>query len=294
MKWLVSLSQDCCSDSSNNDDSHDDQGLDNDESHDDVCSNLEWDDSYYHLYYCNEDEGVASSDEEEKVPTCQEECVIDDPTCREECVIDGPTCREEHVIDFSGFKLMSTTSGPSVDLMSKLLTAMKSLAPNSIFLAEKSKKRRKRKLMKKVHPELRVVWQNFGNIFPSQSDDDKESSIYPQINWSIVNKRFLSNYPSPSPQPIHGCSESPEFYQDVMHRSDYGYMTNLGSKFRKEFPFGSSLGYKTSAGAVTVPCNVFHGHVYDPIQGWILHAKFPEKRKTQEMERKKTKRKKNK
>ena len=271
-------------DYSSNDDGRSTEGFDDDDQfHYDECSDLEWDNNYqdyYHLYYDYDEDG---RDDEEKAPTC-----------REECVIDGPTCHEEHVIDFSGFKLMSTTSGPSVDLMSKLLTAMKSLAPNSIFLAEKSKKRRKRKLMKKVHPELRVVWQNFGNIFPSQSDDDKESSIYPQINWSVVNKCFLSNYPSPSPQPIHGCSESPEFYQDVMHRSDYGYMTNLGSKFSKEFPFGSSLGYKTSAGAVAVSCNVFHGHVYDPIQGWILHAKFPEKRKTQEMERKKTKRKKNK
>ena len=51
----------------------------------------------------------------------------------------------------------------------------------------------------------------------------------------------------------------------------------MGSKFTQEFPFGSDLGFLTDAGPIIVPDQVFHGYKYDASQGWILHAKFPEK-----------------
>ena len=118
------------------------------DSHPDPSLELEWDnyqDSYYHLYYNYEDGAFYSSDDdkEEDNNSCdEEECVIDDPTCREECVIDVPTCSEECVIDSSGLQLMSSTSAPTMDMRNKLLIAMMSLAPNSIYHAEKAKRRR--------------------------------------------------------------------------------------------------------------------------------------------------------
>ena len=74
-------------------------------------------------------------------------------------------------------KSESTLPLPDV-MITAILSTISTVAPNSIFQAKKSKKRRRRKLVKKVHPELRVVWQNFGNIFPSNHcDDDKEGSL---------------------------------------------------------------------------------------------------------------------
>ena len=73
---------------------------------------------------------------------------------------------------------------------------------------------------------------------------------------------------------MHGCSDDPADYDDVYVRSDFGGMTNIGSKFTREFPFGSSLGFLTDAGPVNVPDEIFHGYKFYPGQGWILHATF--------------------
>ena len=55
-------------------------------------------------------------------------------------------------------------------------------------------------------------------------------------------------------------------------------MVNQGSKFSREFPFGSTLGFMTTNGAITIPDEVFHGYVYQASQGWILHSTFPEQK----------------
>ena len=69
-------------DYSSNDDGRSTEGFDDDDQfHYDECSDLEWDNNYqdyYHLYYDYDEDG---RDDEEKAPTCREECVIDDPTC---------------------------------------------------------------------------------------------------------------------------------------------------------------------------------------------------------------------
>ena len=74
--------------------------------------------------------------------------------------------------------------------------------------------------------------------------------------------------------PIHGCFQDPDNYVDKYKRTDYGRMVNQGSKFTKEFPFGSTLGFLTDTGPIQVPDQVIHGHVYDERQGWILHASY--------------------
>ena len=115
-------------------------------------------------------------------------------------------------------------------------------------------------------------------LTPVQMSSTTSSITYPTVDWSSVNKRFLSNLPAPTPQPIQGCSSEPSFYETMYEQSDYGNMMNIGSKFTKDFPFGSVLGFLTDAGPISVPNHVFHGHVYDARHGWILHAEIQERK----------------
>ena len=158
---LSSINDDVCDQSSSVGDDPDSSSSVND----DVCISscdklLWWDnynyyDSYYHLYYNSDEDGhISSSDDEEEVPTWREECVTDDPTCREERVIDDPTGREECVIDSSRLELMPSISASSMDMMMKVLTAMTSLAPSSIYDRKKAMRKRKRRMKKTICPEL--------------------------------------------------------------------------------------------------------------------------------------------
>ena len=295
---LSSINDDVCDQSSSVGDDPDSSSSVND----DVCISscdklLWWDnynyyDSYYHLYYNSDEDGhIASSDDEEEVPTCREECVTDDPTCCEERVIDDPTGREECVIDSSKLELMPSISASSMDMMMKVLTAMTSLAPSSIYDRKKAMRKRKRRMKKTICPELFSIWKFAATIF-SPRDANSEQSItptYPTVDWKSVNRRFLTNLPTPSPLPIHGCSPNPDDYKDVFCKSDFGGMQNIGAKFDREFPFGNVLGFMTSNGAVGIPNDVIHGHVYQVGQGWVLHSSFPEviqKKKTKMMRRK--------
>ena len=255
---------------------------------DDVCDcssrELWWDNSdYYKLFYDdtdNDNEAITSSEEEEEAPdvqTCREERVIDAATCREERVIDAATCREESVIDSSKSESMFSTSTPSEDMMIKqLIAAMMTLAPSSIYDKKKAIRKRKKRMTKMISPELLSIWDNAATIVsPSNSKLSSTFSSFPSVDWKSVNKRFLTNIPSPTSIPIHGCSSNPDDYEDIFQKNDYGGMQNLGSKFTSEFPFGSELGYLTDAGPVGVPNEVFHGYKYQPSQGWLLHAEFP-------------------
>ena len=124
---------------------------------------------------------------------------------------------------------------------------------------------------------IRIIW---GGYFSGQSPSSDSPAIvrYMLVDWSTVNKRFVANIPTPTPQPCHGCSEDPQFYETMYERSDYGNMMNIGSKFTSDFPFGSVLGFLTDAGPISVPDHVFHGHVYDARHGWILHAEIQERK----------------
>ena len=155
-----------------------------------------------------------------------------------------------------------------------------------VYSRTKANQRRKRRMKKNVHPELFHVWSNFSDLVSPPTLPSPPSCSYPSVEWRSVNKRFLTNIPSPSTLPILGCSPSPEDYEDVYQPSDYGGMRNTGSKFTREFPFGSALGFITSAGPINVPDEVFHGYVYDVHQGWILHARFPEKRPAEKVKKK--------
>ena len=164
-------------------------------------------------------------------------------------------------------------------MITKLLDAMKSLAPSYIYDPKKAKKKRMMKMKKGICPDLLSIWTNATTILsPVQRSIPSSAVQYPTVDWSTVNKRFVANIPTPTPQPCHGCSEDPQFYETMYERSDYGNMMNIGSKFTNDFPFGSVLGFLTDAGPISVPNHVFHGHVYDARHGWILHAEIQERK----------------
>ena len=138
-------------------------------------------------------------------------------------------------------------------------------------------------MRKFVHSELFQIWKNVSDIVqPSAPATESDNNLlFPQVEWINVNKRFINNIPTPTLQPVLGCSEDPSFYEDVHKRSDYGYHRNLGVKFTKPNPFGAISGYLTDAGVITVPNDVFHGYVYQEGVGWILHAEFGEEKDIQ-------------
>ena len=268
------------------------------------CDELLWDNyNYYRLFYDDTDandgastssDGVTNSEEEHEAldgPNCREECAIDGQTCREECVKDEPACHEECMNDSPRPELMSSISASSMDMMMKVLTAMKLLAPSSIYDRKKAMKKRKRRMKRTICPELFSIWEYAATIFSPRDANSKQSvtPTYPTVDWKSVNRRFLTNLPMPSPLPIHGCSPNPDDYRDVFCTSDFGGMQNIGAKFDREFPFGNALGFMTNNGAVGIPNDVIHGHVYQVGQGWVLHSSFPEviqKKKTKMMRRK--------
>ena len=106
-------------------------------------------------------------------------------------------------------------------------TFIHSFSPNRIYSRSKANQRRKRRLKKKVQPELFKLWSNCSDIV-SPPTISSPSCSYPSVNWSAVNKRFVNNIPLPTPQPCHSCSEDPQFYKTVFERTDYGYHWNMG------------------------------------------------------------------
>ena len=147
-----------------------------------------------------------------------------------------------------------------------------------------------------LHPELFSIWYYSGQIVaPSDVSKKPDLSSYPEVDWTKDNKRFLTNVPSPVQYPVHGCSEDDRFYETNYVKSDYGYMTNKGSAFTKDAPFGSLPGYRTIFGVVNVPTSqVFHGYSWLENEGWVLHATMPTDpgKKTRRIVRKKRGRKK--
>ena len=164
--------------------------------------------------------------------------------------------------------------------IARMMSFIRSSAQSHIYDASRMKAKRRRKMRRRVHPELRSIWVNATSIFsPIPVNAKQSTNLYPRVNWKFVNKRFLSNIPLPSSLPLHGCSPNPDDYEDEFRQSDYGGMQNLGSKFDREFPFGTSLGFLTDAGPINLPDEIFHGYSYQPGQGWVLHATYPEKAK---------------
>jgi len=176
----------------------------------------------------------------------------------------------------SSIHSLSSTSSNQAIFIDKLLTSISKVAPDCVFSRQKSKRRKSRKLRRLIHPELFTIWYYSSQLMSDVTKKPAQVSPYPEVDWTCVNKRFLTNVPNPVQYPVHGCSEDDDFYEIKYVKSDYGYMTNKGSAFNKDAPFGSLPGYRTIFGVVSVPTNqVFHGYSWLENEGWVLHATMP-------------------
>ena len=164
--------------------------------------------------------------------------------------------------------------------LAAITRAIGKLAPKSVYnnvMGEKIKKERDERKVANVVPDvLRSMWESAESLWV-ESEVVRETipDPYPTLDWSKVNKRFISNIPSPSKIPKHGCSLDPAFYQ-YTSRFITGTADNIKPKHQTEsFPFGSEWGYRTSEGVVSVSSVVHHGYIWDESGCWILHATQP-------------------
>ena len=164
--------------------------------------------------------------------------------------------------------------------LAAITRAIGKVAPKSVYskvMGEKMKKERDERKVANIVPEmLRSVWESAESLWV-ESEVVRETipDPYPTLDWSKVNKRFISNIPSPSKIPKHGCSLDPAFYQ-YTSRFITGTADNIKPKHQTEsFPFGSEWGYRTSEGVVSVSSVVHHGYIWDESGCWILHATQP-------------------
>ena len=177
--------------------------------------------------------------------------------------------------DCGSLSSISSESNQAI-FIDNILTFMSKVAPANVFSRRKSKRRKTRKMRRLLHPELFSIWYYSSQLISDVSKKPAPLPPYPEVDWTSVNKRFLTNVPSPVQYPVHGCSEDDDFYMTKYVNSDFGGMTSKGSAFTKEAPFGTLPGYMTIYGVVGVPTDkVFHGYSWLQDEGWVLNATVP-------------------
>ena len=191
----------------------------------------------------------------------------------------------------------SKETNPCDIYINKIVKFIAISAPNNIFNVAKSRKRRRKKAAKKIHPELSCLWQHSADLFlscPVMSTSSTPS--VPKVDWEKVNKRFISNIPEPTPQPLQGCSEDPEFYEHKTGRrcQPSGAVTweiQWSKHKSSKTPFGTKPGYLTDAGVISPDSNSFqviHGYTWSPsCAQFVLHAEFQESKGPKRKKRKK-------
>ena len=97
--------------------------------------------------------------------------------------------------------------------------------------------------------------------------------IYPQVDWTQVNQRFLSNLPKPEQMPMQGC-----FPEAEKHLYDPNPKNSLGKSYFaiKSHPFGYGYGFRTDQGVIKRGASgeIVHGYVWSDTEwNWVLHTK---------------------
>ena len=169
-----------------------------------------------------------------------------------------------------------------------LITFISRIAPNDVFSMRKSRRWRKRKVMKAIHPELRSLFHHSQDLFsPAHVPVPVVHTPLPVVDWTKVNQRSLGNLPQPQMFPKHGCSEDANIYAQRTHdRGAHGKIP-IGSLFAKEkYPFGLEYGLMTDLGVISTNkgehmedpyMNIVHGHVWSrDLCRWVIHARYPE------------------
>ena len=166
-------------------------------------------------------------------------------------------------------------------------TFLPTAAPSGIFSRRKSKRRRVKKMRRLVHPDLYNIWYFSSQITAPPDVKSQPVSVppYPEVDWTNVNKRFLSNIPNPSFFPIHGCSEDPSHYE-LTYVSHNNF---IPAEFERPSPFGQAYGYMTERGVIAVPNRVHHGYVWSVCDSgvgqWVLSVQSRQNQKKQERSR---------
>ena len=135
----------------------------------------------------------------------------------------------------------------------------------------------RKKLTRSMHPDLRNLWRHVDEVVTPKLKEvrDPPVSSLPSVDWTQVNKRFLSNLPEPQKFPLHGCSQDPDFYNSVPLRKEYPFGTKI-NRFECHHPFGFKHGHLTDAGVIA-DCGhgeIVHGHIYSADYGrWVIKAR---------------------
>ena len=143
-------------------------------------------------------------------------------------------------------KQLATAQDPFITKMCRFINIC---SPRNVFNMKKSKRRRHKKTAKLVHPELISVWNNVDDLFALYvSVPLTPDPSIPIVDWSKVNSRFIANIPIPTPQPMHGCSSDPDFYQDRCSRKcqPSGHVTweiRKSHHSNSKTPFGTRPGF---------------------------------------------------
>ena len=206
--------------------------------------------------------------------------------------------------------LSSATSFPDVqqpqlatskDLFIEQLTRFINISsPGHVFNVKKSLRRKRKRAAKMVHPELVSQWTNVGDLFdPRTSVSYTPDPSIPRVDWTKVNSRQIGNVPTPTPQPVLGCSSDPEIYKDRCSRKcqPSGHVTwEVKKSYHADSktPFGVKYGFLTDAGVIKAESNhqIVHGYIWSPsCNQYILHAKFPGELERSEVSNKRRKKK---
>ena len=172
------------------------------------------------------------------------------------------------------------------DLTTKLIKFINIVAPGAVFSLTKSRRRRRKKIIKSIHPELRCVFLNSRDLCspsPFSAASPVNHPPVPIVDWSKVNQRGLGNLPQPKMFPKHGCSNDPNDYAPRI--DDHGGVrVTHPSPHQKPFPFGGEFGMMTDLGIISTNKgdhmedpynNIIHGHVWSrELCCWVIHARF--------------------
>ena len=170
------------------------------------------------------------------------------------------------------------------DHITKVLSVIRRVAPKSRFSEKASikfnSKLRDARLSNFVPDCFRTLWDNGNVLEPDEKPVTRVELPRVSVDWTRVNRRFLSNIPTPIKYPVHGCSSDPEFYNTIEERKYFGLNSFQSTfhkcKFEKEqYPFGYAYGIYTDIGVIDVSDVIVHGHKWSPDEErWLLHAEM--------------------
>ena len=191
------------------------------------------------------------------------------------------------MISASTAPVAQSTQNQANTLIDNVITYISRIAPEDVYSIKKSRRRKMRRIMKSIHPELRNVFKFSSDLFshtPRAPVPDVRPPV-PVVDWTRVNQKGLGNLPQPQMFPKLGCSQDANIYAERTHDRGYHGIIKSGSIHEKEpYPFGLEYGLMTDLGVISCNkgdqmedpyLNIIHGHVWSrDLQRWVIHARY--------------------